>query len=197
MTDLNSDSTTTSETRLRVLVTIGVPLGILVDSATREKQGLLRHGRELLKVDHDAYQILYRAAWTAGRQALVKWATERHATDWEAVIARCMESGLLREIDFRADRSDQWSGLRLATVGLGVGPDANDRWHINLPDRDPAEVDRFSYLLWAASDGGSLHDVADMLADEFRDSRDLGNAVIPLCVLKLLTQGAAFLDRVP
>jgi hypothetical protein len=78
-----------------------------------------------------------------------------------------------------------------------MGPIDGDRWRIEVPRRDPAEVDNFTYMVWAASDGRSLREVSDFLNDEFRNTRETTIMVIPLSVYRLLDQGAAFLDRTP
>lgn len=181
----------------RALVTIGVPLGVIVDPETREQLGLMRHGRELLRFDTDAYQVLVRATSTVSREHLIEWAAEGGVHGPDAVIGRCLEDGLLRDLAFDPRQPDQWSRLRLQALGLGMGPDSDGRWNIDLPRRETAQVDRITYLLWAASDGRSIGAVAEMLVKENVASKSDIALILPLCIVRILTQGAAFLDLAP
>jgi hypothetical protein len=181
------------------LVTIGVPLGIGPDlQHGNEKRGMLRHGSELLNMDLDAYRLLNSTTISAPRQWLIDWyKSDGRLADPANVIDRCLEAGLLMEIDFGGQPVELWPRLRLQQAGRGRGPDANDQCSIHLPDRKPAQVDRVTYSVWAASDGRSLQAVADALAESVVIPREAIIAMLPLSVFRLLSQGAAFLDKVP
>lgn len=229
MAELNSGNAATGdETRVRYLVTIGIPLGGMLDPETREKKGLLRHGRELLSVDTDAYQVLLRGTNAALRAELVEWATAyRHIPQPDAVVQRCLEAGLLRELSFGSGPSSEWRELRLQPAGVGMGADPDDRCEVEVPGRDNAKLNRLAYMIWAASDGRSVQEVVDGLTADIglnhvllatiaadpklRSITDWGSAVksdpelaqhtlsglVAVSVLSILSQGAAFLDRTP
>lgn len=184
---------------LNMLVTIGVPLGIMPNAETGEPIGLLRHGRDLLKLDADTYTVLLGARDTALRSQLVEWAISHQSiADPEAIINRCLADGTLRDIDFRAHESiHHWPELRLHPLGMGIGPNAEGRWRIEVPTRGEIVVDPGSYFFWAASDGRSVREVSDVLADELGNPREGSAVVLGLMVLTLVSDGAAFLDKVP
>jgi hypothetical protein len=154
------------------LVTIGVPLGTAINPDTKAKEGMLRQGRELLTFDSDAYKVLYLAGGPAIRAEVIEDAAKFEVADPESVIERCMEAGLLREIDFHARTpDDRWRDLRLVPVGLGLGIDENNVCRIDAPSRGTVEVERFAYSLWSASDGRSIQDVVDSLAESVGPAR--------------------------
>jgi hypothetical protein len=188
-----------SDRPLNQLVTIGVPLGIMPNVEMGKPVGLLRHGRDLLELDVDTYKVLFRARETVLRSNLVRWATShQHIADPEAIIDRCLADGTLRDIDFRSDQSlHHWPELRLQAVGMGLGPNAEGHWRIEVPQRGVITIDPGSYFLWAASDGRSVREVSDTLADEVGDRRDAAAVVLAVMVLRLVSDGAAFLDKVP
>ena len=154
--------------------------------------------QDLLNMDLDAYRLLSTAITTGPRQKLIDWFTSNgHLADPARVIDRCLEAGLLMEIDFGGQPVELWRRLRLQTNGKGWGPDANDQCSIHVPDRKPAQVDRVTYSVWGASDGRSLQAVADALAESVVIPREAITAMLPLSVFRLLSQQAAFLDKVP
>lgn len=225
---MGANPETAPQEQLRLLVTIGIPLGLALDPEKHERVAMLRHGRELLNLDVDAYQILLRGGPGASRDKLAEWGRGRNVPEVGSVIDRCVDAGLLREVDFSTrGASEQWRKLRIHPVGVGMGVDADDRCRIDVPRRESANVERFAYSVWAASDGRSIQDVVDSLlvsvgANRFALSAVWPNSTqdnmatfaeaavgdpavapvltahaLPGAVFDLVNQGAAYLDVVP
>lgn len=200
----NAESSEASGPDIVGMVMIGVPLGYVADPETREKRGMLRYAREFVLVDPDAYEVLFRATGPVRRSTLTNYASGRGVEEPESVVERCLQEGLLREINFRSDVDHDWTDVRLHTIGMGMGPDAEGRWRISVPGRnDPAQVhtvlleEQFDYLLWAGSDGRSLEEVVTAVAEDLRLPRGPVRKIVPGAAFKLLRERAAHLDHVP
>ena len=197
------ESSEASETDLVLIAMIGVPLGFVTDPETKERRGLLRFADEFLLAEVEPYRVWFEATLPMRRAGLLNAASERGIGDPDSAIDEGLRRGVLREIDFRSDAQYDWSELRLQPIGVGRGPDAEGRWHIDVPSIvDLARVDRvlvgqFDYFLWAASNGRSLPDVVSAIARDLKLPQDHVWKIVPGGVLKLVSKRAANLDRVP
>jgi hypothetical protein len=182
---------------------VGVPIGrwLRGGGADSRTKAMVRRGREFALLDLDAFGVFLAALTPKPLKELVAVARRAGVDQATALVDLLHEDGLL--VRFAGDGSGDLvalRGLRLQTVGVGIGNDTDDPDLFVIADnrlRPLLSCDGLTYTVWATSDGRSIGEICDVLAESHHvDSDELVRRLLA-ALPQLLAAGVAFLDAMP
>jgi hypothetical protein len=180
-----------------------VPMGrwLGVAGSGSRATAMVRRGREFAMLDLEAFDVFLAALTPKPREELIAVARRAGVDQPAALVGLLQDDGLL--IRFGEDGSRDLAalrGLRLQTVGVGIGNDTDDPDLFVIADtrlRPLLTCDGLTYSVWAASDGRSIGEICDVLAASHRVEADELVRRLLSALPQLLSAGVAFLDAAP
>jgi hypothetical protein len=182
---------------------VGVPMGrwLRGGAAGSRATAMVRRGREFALLDLKAFEVFLAALSPRPWGELVTVARRAGVDQPSALVDLLREDGLL--VRFGGEDSRDLvalRSLRLQTVGVGIGNDTDDPDLFVIADnrlRPLLTCDGLTYTVWAASDGRSIGDICDVLAESHQVGSDELMRRLLAALPQLLAAGVAFLDATP
>jgi len=182
---------------------VGVPMGRWLRGGARGSYttAMVRRGREFALLDLETFGVFLAALTPRPLEELVAVARRAGVDQPTALVDLLREDGLL--VRFVGDGSRDLvvlRGLRLQTVGVGIGNETDNADLFVIADnrlRPLLTCDGLTYTVWAASDGRSIGEICDVLAESHQVSSDELARRLLTALPQLLAAGVAFLDATP
>jgi hypothetical protein len=185
-------------------VAVGVPLGRWLDATDPQARAgaVIRRGDRFAVVGLEALGVFLAALTPRRWSDLVTAAGEAGVGRPAALVDSLWRDGLL--VHFDEDEQANFAalaGLRLHTVGVGLGNDSGDdpqRFVIGDHRLRPLlRCDGLTYTVWASSDGRTLGEIAGTLARGYSTTAERILLHILHTLPELLSARVAFLDTAP
>lgn len=181
---------------------IGVPMGRWLGAAGSgaPATAMVRRGSEFALLDLAAFDVFLAALAPTSLEELIAVARRTGVDKPTALVDQLRDDGLLMRFSSDGFRDlATLRGLRLQTVGVGIGNDTNDPDLFVIADvrlRPLLTCDALTYSVWAASDGRSIGEICDVLAARRVEPDTLVRRLLSR-LPRLLSAGVAFLDAAP
>jgi hypothetical protein len=187
-----------SASKQEYLVAVGLPKGIIHDTATDESVGLIRLGGRVV----DTISSPFYEAWThylipRSMEEVTDPRSDQHQGH-QSLLDELLDRGCLVNMQVGAGLASHLTDLKPLPLGCGVGnkPGYLETFVIDAPGGDSVAVDPVGQALWVAMDGNqTLSQILSETSAWFSiDPTILENALI-YTLLMLMAKHCLYLDR--